>query len=426
MNKKIYDIIPPDQVGKETNCEPYCEKDFNLEPAQNDIPVIVKKPRRSFGSFKIIILIIFVGLIVGAFVFPAKAEVKIYPKTEDVSASDIAIVDASQQFADLERKTVPGFVFTEEREYSETYNSTGNDSQAAKAKGKIRVYNKYSPVEPLTLKLGTHFLSTPKGLSYHSLAVINVPAGKVSGGKVEPGYVDIEVEADEAGADYNLSSATFSVPKLNGTAYYSTTWAETQGAISGGSSSNIKVVSKKDIDSGEEIFKAKYLAQAKDSLKSLISDEYIFFEENISQTIDSITVSAKENEAVATFEIKGKITSKVTAIKKEDLKAFAEKAINATVEGQAKQIAPNSLSYSITSQKETNGKTELQLSYSAKIYWIPDNEFLLASIAGKAKDYSASILGNIPEIDKTEINVFPFWKSTIPTSSDKVNIQIKF
>ncbi|MDD5569293.1 MAG: hypothetical protein PHG23_02690 [Candidatus Pacebacteria bacterium] len=426
MSKKIFDIIPPGGAAEQDDIQSNVDADNTTAKAVAPIKNTYK-PKRSgksnnlkfFGAAALILLI-------GGAIFPAKAQINIYPKTEDVSVVTTIIANPGQTEVDIINKTIAGVVFTETKEYSERYNATGVDENAVKARGKIRVYNKYTPADTLTLKSGSHFLSSPKGLSYHSLTVVNVPAAKVSGGKVEPGYVDIEIEADEAGPDYNISSATFSVPKLNGTDYYATTWAEIIEPITGGASSDIRIVTKKDLDSAKESFKTKYLAEAKESLKNSVGADYIFVEDKISQQIENLGSDTKENQPVLNFEMKGTITSQVTAFKKSDLMAIAEKIIRDNLQQQGRQLAPNTVSFSISGYEEKDGLVELQVSCFGKGYWLPENDFLFNSVKGRAKNYSASILGNVPEIDKAEISIFPFWKGNVPDTQDKVNIEVKF
>jgi len=71
------------------------------------------------------------------------------------------------------------------------------------------------------------------------------------------------------GEDYNLSSATFSVPGLNGTEYYSSIWAETINSITGGLKSKVSVVSQKDIDNAKIDFEKNLIIKGKEELKKL-------------------------------------------------------------------------------------------------------------------------------------------------------------
>lgn len=427
MTKRIFDIIPPEEaeiVSNET------EGNFNLDQGPTEeTPVLVKlkKPKRKFFWVQVGCLIVAAGFIAGAILIPAKAEVKIFPKTEDAQFSGVILVSADAPEINFETQTLPGKIFSDSQSYSQNYSATGNGENSTKAKGTIRVYNKYSPADSLTLKNGTHFLSSPKGLSYHSLTVINIPAATISGSKITPGFVDIQIEADEAGEEYNLSSASFSIPKLNGTAYYSTTWAETRGEIKGGSSSNVKIVTKKDLDSAKESFKSQSFTSALTSLKGVVENGYAVFDKAVSQEMTNLNMGAKEKDAVASFEVKGIVVSNIVAFRDDDFKVLAESLVSAN-QTEAKPIVPGSLSCEVSdSKKDSQGrKVELEINCKAKTYWVPDSEFLLKNLGGKNKDYSASIIKNFSGVNNVEIKLWPFWKFNLPTNSQNIDIKVNF
>lgn len=427
MSKRIFDIIPPGEIE---NTQNEFEGDFDLNKTKiKEIPNNFTKKNKKFPqAIRWISLVIVIGIIGFAILIPAKAEVKIFPKTEDVQISEIIIVDSSIQELILENKIIPGKVFLDIKSFSDTYNSTGNDETSKKATATIRVYNKYSSAEPLTLKSGTHFLSNPKGLSYHSLAPINIPAPKISGSKIEPGYVDIKIEADESGEEYNISSATFSVPKLNGTPYYSTTWAETQTAISGGSSSSVKIVLEKDIDLAKESFETKYFTEALNLFKNTIPSDYEIFDENVSQELNNLNVSAKENDIATSFEVKGDVTTSALSYKNTDLKSLGEQLILISTDSAVKQIVPNSIFCKIENSKQDfkNNKLELSVTCTAKTYWLPDNDFLYQTLSGKNKDSSASLLKSLSDVKNAEVKIWPFWKNNMPIESKNIDIKLSF
>lgn len=428
MTKRIYDIIPPEEIESVSN-ETEENFDLNQGPLTNTIiPVTVKKRKGKFPFTAVFLMLLLGGLITGAILMPAKAQVTIYPKTEVANFSNVILISSEATEVNFETNTLPGKVFSDTQSYSQTYSATGNSENSTKARGTIRVYNKYSPAEPLTLKTGTHFLSDPKGLSYHSLTAINIPAATIEGSKITPGYVDIIVEADEAGEEYNLTSATFSVPKLKGTPYYTTTWAETRGAIQGGTNSAVKIVTKTDIDSAKEDFKAKSFAYALTSLKNKVEKGYVVFDKAVSQEMTELNITAKEKDITPTFEVKGTVISKAIIFKESDLKALAEKLFFKNQDNNTKSIVPDSLACEVSKSKIDiqAGRAELEISCQAKIYWAPDKEFLIKSLSGKSKDYSASIIKNFSGVDNAEINLWPVWKFNLPNNNQNITIEVEF
>lgn len=402
--KKIYDIIPPELAEK--------NKPMSQEKK------IVKKTRKFsskwFGVFVIAVLLF-------AFFAEGKAVVTIYPKTNEISGEEIIKVVLKQGTLDEENKIIPAIVFSDYLEESNDYQATGSIDKSTKAKGIIRVFNKHKPEKALTLVKETRFFSIPGELVYRATSTFTIPPAQTIDGKFTPGFVDIEVEADLPGENYNLSSATFSVPGLSGSEYYSSIWAETINPITGGFKSKASVVLQKDIDNAKIDFEKNLIIKGKEELKKTIPSNYIFFDEDFNSEIEGIVVNAKVGDETSSFSVSGKVKTETEVFRKEDLESLLIKNAG------SQKIVPNSLSYKIIEKKNNaDGSMELKVSFSAKTYWLPENEFLQQNVVGKSKEYALSLLEGLPEVERAEIKLIPFWKFKAPNSKDKIEINISF
>jgi len=403
MATKIYDIIP-------------CEK---VEQKKKDFCYKEKKPKNRKPFFTILIL--FILVLAGIFFFlPGKAEVNIYPNTEEISVKETIVVDTAESLINYEELILPGVIFSETKEFSEEYFSTGTDSKTKKATGIIRVYNKINPSKSLSLIKNTRFLSVPGELVYRADSAFTIPASS-SG---NPGYIDIAVTADSAGTKYNIPSATFSVPGLSGTEIYSSVWAETlSDGLSGGEDSKIKIVTQGDIESSKESFESKYTEVVKKSLSESIPDSFIYLPENILLTFDDLYADAQAGAEIEKFTVSSKVDSKLTAFRKDDLVKIGKSLFEIS---DIQTIVPNSILCDIEEQNIVNGKLEIKVTFSAKIYSFPEDEIIKESLVNKKIGDSISILENMSEIKKVEINNFPFWRSVLPAREDSVIISVKF
>lgn len=406
--KKIYDIVPP---GKAESV---------LRPKE-----VVKekeiKVKRKF-PFKLL-LIVLIGLVAYGFFMDGHAVVTVYPKIDQVSGEETVTVTLSQGTVDLENKIVPSIIFSNVQDVVESYTATGKSDKDVKTKGTIRVFNKMNPVKPLALITGTRFLNETGELIYRATKGFTIPAATTVDGKFTPGYVDVEVEADEAGEKYNINSGTFSVPGLSGTEYYSSIWGELKSPLTGGFKSEVSMVLVKDLESAEAAFREKFLAKSKEDLKNAIPDNYIYNEEEFITEFNNIVLGAKARDEVTSFSVSGNVRTEIEAYRKEDF----ENVLKNIIDKQTSEIIiPDGLTYSSSASKTKDGKLELKVSYSAKTYWLPDNDFLLQSILGKDKNYSISLLQNIPEVDKAEINLTPFFKTKNPSNKENVEIKLNF
>jgi hypothetical protein len=412
MARKIYDVIPPEHQAEK-------HEEMNEERAACEPP---QKKRRKFP------LVPFLGFIVlslvGVFFFvQGRAEVTITPNTEDVSTEASFIIDTSEAVIDYDKNVVPGIIFSDKRDGSANFEATGTDDKAKKAVGTIKVFNKMNPSKSLSLVKGTRFLSVPGELIYKSDAAFTIPGAKSDG---TPGSVEIKVTAAEAGAKYNISSATFSVPGLSGSEYYSNIWAESVTAMSGGEESTVKIATKNDIASAKDNFEEKYDQESKNALIASIPQGYSYFEEDVSPVITNMLVSVKEGTEVDEFNVSGHIESEATVFRTEDVNKLGEKLLMKDV-SELKTIVPNSVTYEVKEKKlNKDGTISLRVVFTGKIYSLPEDSILMDSLLGKDTKYSASLLENIPEVRNVMIKLSPWWKFRIPTDENRIDITLKF
>ena len=398
MSRKIYDIIPNEKAEKQ---EVFCYKE---------------KPKKKKNPFIFISLFV-VGALLGVFFFvQGKAEVSIYPNTEEVSVTSVISISTSEALIDFDNLILPGVIFSDTKEASSDYLSTGTDSKTKRTTGVIRVYNKISPAKSQALVKNTRFLSVPGELTYRADEAFTIPAN---------GYVDIAVTADKAGTEYNINSATFSIPGLVGTSIYSSIYAETISPLVGGEDSQVKVVTADDITSAKKDFEEKYGEIAKEALMDSVPESFMYVPEIISLEAKDVYANAPAGAEVDKFNVSGKINSRVTAFRKDDLLKIGEKLISNEIFDNLK-IVPGSILCEIEEYKVNGGKLELSIIFNAKTYALPEEDLLKGGLLNNSKIHSASLLENMSEINKVEIDIFPFWRSSLPSKDSSVEIKLRF
>ncbi len=398
MSRKIYDIIPSEKTEKQ---EVFCHKEKS------------KKKKNPFVFVSIFVVVALLGVF---FFVQGKAEVIIHPSTEEVSVTSIVIINTSEALIDFDNLILPGVIFSDTKKASNDYLSTGTDSKTKKATGIIRVYNKIDPPKDQAIRKNTRFLSVPGGLVYTADEAFTIPAN---------GYVDVAVTASEAGEKYNISSATFSLPGLFGTSIYSSIYAETISPLTGGEDSQVKVVTADDISSAKEDFEKKYSEIAKEELMDSIPESFIYIPETISLEVKDVYANALASAEVDKFSVSGVIDSRVIAFRKDDLLKIGEKLIRNEMFDNF-EIVPDSILYEIEEYKIDGGKIELNVIFNAKIYTLPEEDLLKGGLINNNKIQSASLLENMSEIDKVEINIVPFWRSSLPSKDSSIEIKLKF
>jgi hypothetical protein len=412
MVKKIYDIIPPEhQVEKQEELAKECSM---REP--------VKRTKKRFPFIPFLIVVV-LSLAAIFFFYPAKADVYISPKTEEITTEASFTINTTEAVIDYENNVVPGIVFSDKRDGSISYNSTGTDDKAKKATGTIKVFNKISPAKALSLIKGTRFMSSTGELIYKSDAAFTVPKAVSSS---VPGSVEIKVTAAEAGERYNISSTVFSVPGLNGSEYYSNIWAESITPMTGGEESKIKIVTSNDITLSKDEFEGKYDEESKQALIATVPQGYTYFSEDINPKITNLAVSAKAGDELDSFNVTGHIETDAAVFRDDDVNKLGESLLTKDI-SELKTMVPGSVSYEVKEKKlNKDGTVTLKVVYKGRIYSMPDNALLLDSLKGKDTNYSTNLLSNIPEIEKVEIKLSPWFKLKIPNNEKGINIQLKF
>ncbi|MDD4661991.1 MAG: hypothetical protein PHG24_01775 [Candidatus Pacebacteria bacterium] len=404
---KIIDIIPPN-INK-----------------SNTVKIVKKEKIHKKGKApKILIALasfLVVGFIVAMFV-EGKGTVTIYPVTRDVSFEEVVYIEPQESEIDLEKNILPGEYFDEKLSFEDTYEATGYDESATKAEGVITVCGEFSG-SALKLVKNTRFLSAEGSLTYKAVSAFTVPSKTTSG----PGCVEVDVIADEAGDKYNITSGTFSIPGLQSTDYYTTIWGELKGGqkIEGGSISEQKVITEKDLVLAEDLFKEKYLAAAKGSLISNLEEvgTYVYFDEGFNQTFDKFIVLGSEGDKVNDFKIEATITTKVLIFRKSDVDNFVEKKLLLSEENRS--IVPNTLikEFVKTEDLEDNAVT---LKVSAQTYSNISKVLILNDVKGQELEDCKNILKDFPEIKSADVFASLFWKNKLPSNKDNINIEINF
>ncbi len=424
MAKKIYDIIPPKVARKvENQIKEFLgeDKKKHHRRAKKEAASVWKWVAATAGA---LVLILAVYLF---FKLP-KADIEIWPVVDVLSFEQTIIAEESAISVSLDKAVIPAQYFEEEKTGSEDFPATGNASNEGKATGTITIYNKYSPPAPVTLKAGTHFLSD-SGKYFVTLQKVVIPAGKKSGSKVTPGSIKVKVEAAEGGEEYNIKPATFSVPKLSGTSYYYSVYAESTEAMSGGFAGKIKKVTDDDIQNAKNILTEKLLSAAESSLRDRISSEYILLDNAFSSVVVSASSKAKSGTVVASFTYEASAKTSALAFKKSDLEKFAKDYIVSQIPDAKTMLDESfSISYSAGSVDIKGGKATLNLEFSAGVYQSIDKNSLSLMLTDKNSSQINDTIGDklAGQVSKIKVNLWPFWVSKSPKSQKAVKIELKF
>jgi len=430
MSKKVFDIIPPAKIPCQDKLgEKQIKQKSSIFKRQERIqpPVFPQKKKSKFRKaflktlIACFLFLILVGIF-GFFIF-SKSKIEIWPETEILTLAETIIIDLDQKQLDIDKKIIPGEIFKDQKIGSQEFPSSGRILKEEKAKGVIRVYNEYS-TSSQGLLANTRFVSVD-GKLFRSVKKEVIPGGRYEGGKFISGEVDVEVQAAEAGEDYNIGASTFSIPGFAGTPKYTAFYGKSFSPMTEGFKGEIPQADQEDLDKARNILKERLEKESKGFLQTALPTGFILLDETISQEIIEENYSIEAGAGVGSFVLQIKIESSGIIFKKSDIEDFAKNLINLNISEDKKfQEESLEINYSSWTIKEKGKTSFLDLEAKAKVYSDIDLDKLKKTLLGRSFQEVEIFLKNQPQILKVEIDPGPFWRKKIPENMDKVEIKM--
>jgi hypothetical protein len=419
MKKKIFDILPPKEFEKRTPLPPPPSR-FERAPRVEE-PPLEKESRPQFKKSLFFIPLVLIGIF--CYLTLSKAEIEIWPESEVLTFETKLTVNKTAENVDFPNKVIPGKIFEAEKTIAEEFSSSGIVLKEKKAEGIIRVYNTYS-TSPQVLIARTRFVSAD-GELFRTPTRITIPGGHYEEGKFVPGYLDVQVKADQPGPEYNIDPSTFSIPGFAGTARYTKFYGKSFQAMTGGLSEETPQVTQEDLDWAQKMLEEKALQSCRAALKEKISPEFILLDDILDSEIMETFSLARPKEELEKFSFQVKALSLALAFKTEDAENFARDFILSQIP-EDKQLYQESLkiTYSLENVNLELTKATLSLQMEAKIYSDIDTEDLKKGLSRKSLTEAKLFLEDHSQITQVLVKFWPFWVKKVPEDIEKIKIKL--
>lgn len=411
MARKIFDISPPQKLRKQET----------LEEKKPQFKVFLP----SFQFKKNLILISFILIIAGtvAYLSLAKVEIEIWPVIEVKTFKTKIIAQINQEEIDFKNKIIPAKIFEAEKVVSQEFPALGKKLVKKKAEGIIRVYNNYS-TSPQVLVATTRFISA-EGKLFRSLERVVIPGGKYEGEKFIPGYLDIKVQADQPGAEYNIGPSTFSLPGFAGTPLYTMFYGKSFDSMKGGEVKEVSVVTKEDLERAKEALTEKAKEEVELVLEEKIPPQFDLLKEALKTEVLEVNPFAQEGQELEKFNFQVKVKSKALVFRPEDLKNFSLSFLAEQILPEKKVLSESlKMSYLPENINLEEGKISLSLAGEAKIFADIEETSLKKGLAGKSLNEAKFFLENQREIAKANVKIWSFWLKRVPEDLRKIEIKL--
>jgi len=367
------------------------------------------------GSCFALIILFFV-----LYLYVPKTTVTLYLKGEEQTRDFALVLSPNPQ-----EKEVKAEVVSKEIEKESKGVASGEEEIGAKAKGVITIYN-YWDSTPQILVAQTRFQSISTNKIFRIQKQITVPGTSISQGQIVPGTLEVEVIADEVGAEYNIAPDKFIIPGLP-TAKQSKIYAESKVPMSGGYKKKIKVVTESDCQTLLGKLKEEAKEEFAKEVKKLKDEDLVKRDDFVFEKVKEEVCSPAVGDEATAFTGRVKIEFSFFAFYDKDLKTRlkeeAEKVLS-----PAKELAQSSFSKMEFKEKNLDFENKkLRLKISTNLVLLPklNLEALKSNLAGRSKQEAESYLNSFEEIEKAEVSFFPSFWQKISSRPSQIKVELK-
>ncbi len=378
--------------------------------------------KKFFIIFGLAILILASTFIILTFVTNS-ATISINTQKGSIDYAGNLLIDTNITSANYAKNILPGRIVKTTQTVSETFNSTGKVNGGAKAKGKITVYNAYN-TSPQILVQNTRFES-PDGLIFRTDARVTVPGATLKNGEIVPSSVIVNVTASETGTAYNIAPVRFTIPGFKGTDRFTGFYGESKDKFAGGSDGESTVVSAVDLKNAEKTASDKLFTQLDNELKNQVQSHEKTFTDAIVKKVTKVDFGGtKVGDSTDRFTVN--ITGEISTIvfTKDDYLNVVKYNVEKSLEKDEELFGD--FTERIIAIKPDNKNNTLSINTSIQYPTKKklDGTEIISQIKGKSLEATKQLLANNPAIEKTNITLRPFWLTTIPDTTQKINLGI--
>lgn len=413
LNKKILDIFPPKEgiSIQDVLSRPGAGKEIRVV-LKNKLPSRPAISRKTAGVFLAFILVGVIGF--GLYLKLLEARIDIWPVIEKWDFKEEVRVSASVSSLDLDSKTIPGKIIEDIQELSQQFDATGKAANEEKARGIIRVYNKFNLPQILIAK--TRFLSSD-GKLFRSEERVSISSG---------GYSDVSVEAAEAGEDYNIEPTKFSVPGLAGSSRYTAVYGESLAPMAGGQTSEAPQVTDGDIEKAKESLRNTLFQGGAQKIRYKLTDDTILFDGALLQEEGDIASLVESGAQLAYFNVRGSLKSRALVFQKKDLEQLVRDFLAARVpEGKSYDQKSLTIQFVLKDVDWEAKRMIMEVSFSSNLYSIIDLDDTKNAVLGKKFQEAQSIIEGDSRVNRAKIEFWPLPATKIPRNAEKVKTTIR-
>lgn len=382
-----------------------------------NIPRLKKMPVMLVSAGLVVILLIMAVL--GYWVLP-KATVTILVSPETLNKSQQLTVSVDATSVDTEAGILPGSEVKTEIASNQKIQTSDTKTVGERAKGEVTIYNK--TLNNKTFKKGT--ILSSGSLDFTLDEETTVEAATESVGSLTYGSTKARITADKIGTASNLpSNSDFTFEGLPSSSYS----ARNDSTLAGGTSRDVKVVSRDDYAALRTQAQEELEKQAADELKGKIESGQRLIESSITSKITSETFDKEIGEEADEVSVDMVLTVSGLIYQEEDLLGLIDAMVTSNV--------PENYEYNrdaVTTKmdevsKDDDAERLFLVHMDAQLLPKIETGDLAQKLAGRSLSEATEYLRSQRDVAGVEFDVqrpLSWMKDILPANAKNIEIQI--
>ena len=367
------------------------------------------------------ILLILAGA--AAYLLWPAATISVLVKADNLDKTLPIIFTNAVTNPDPTQNVFPGLLIVTSSQSTQKFSATGTKNLGGKASGQVTITN---GLDSLAHKLpaGTKLMSQNK--TYLLKTAITVPGATVQNLQVVPGSIAAQIEAENAGEDYNIKAGKFVIAGLPAN-QQSAIYAQASTDLTGGFTKVTSVVSQADYDNAQKKITDSLMTNLDQDLKTKAAG-LTTIDKAVVLSDPEINSSSKVDQEATDFEMTVKLTKQVMAYDNTKLNSYLVGLLSKQVSSDKMvAIASNSdINFTIDKQAYDKGELDLTADVLAKVSPKISADDIKNNILGKSEaSANAYIMAQSGVKEVTFVFRPAFWK-VISNLNQNVKVEIKY
>ncbi len=404
------------------------------EPAAEYIPFPHSPPRPSLPKisfprlhFSLIFLpLILIALLCGAFAalwYLPRAVVTLTVVPKNLATQFDLTVGTAAVAVDPANRVIPGTVQSVTASADKSAPTTGTKLVGDPATGSVTVIN--GTGAPHTFTAGTS-ITSPSGLAFTFDSDVQVASasGTADPNSYQPGKATVNVTASQIGSDSNLSAGTqFRIGTYSTLDFV----AKNDVALAGGTSSQVKVVSKDDVAALRTALTPSLQSNARTQLASQIpaADELIPDTVTLQSASEDLDHQIGDQADTVTLRLTEKAQGLTFA--KADLAGIIHNQTQSQI--SADYVIAGDLQHSLAVKKIASNSTTLAVQVSGTLIPRIAQNDVLSHLVGQSPAQAVSYLDSLPGVTHSAITFTPqlpgFLQFFLPHQSSRISLNLQ-